>query len=147
MNNYKLVWIAFVLAGVSFLGGVLAAPKGEPTKVELANNKAVFKSHVMPDGSVMMNSSGMAGGKPEGTHMESMMREMMQNLDGKSGDDFDRAFVSDMIVHHQGAVKMAEAALKSSKNPELLGLARSIIKAQAEEIDLMKGWQKAWSKK
>lgn len=146
MNNHKLVWIAFILAGVSFFGGVLAAPKGEPTKVELANNKAISKSHVMPDGSVMMNSSGMAGGKPEGTHMEIMMRGMMQNLAGKTGDDFDRAFVSDMIAHHRGAVSMAEAALKSSNNPELLGLARNIIKAQTEEIDLMKGWQNSWAK-
>ena len=77
-------------------------------------------------------------------NMDDMMKDMMAKLDGKTGDAFDQAFLSEMIVHHEGAVVMAEAVLKSSKRPELIKLANDIIKAQNGEIVAMKNWQKAW---
>jgi len=86
--------------------------------------------HQMPDGTEMANSGDMS----------SMMGDMMKGLEGKTGDDFDRAFLSEMIVHHQGAVDMAQAVLKNSKRPELLNLAREIITAQTKEIEMMKLW-------
>lgn len=78
------------------------------------------------------------------TDMSHMMDDMMAGLDGKTGDAFDKAFLSEMIVHHQGAVVMAEAVLKNSKRPELIKLANDIIKAQTTEINMMKGWESAW---
>jgi uncharacterized protein (DUF305 family) len=71
---------------------------------------------------------------------------MMANLKGKTGDEFDKAFLSEMVVHHQGAVEMAKAVLATSKRPELIKLANDIISAQNKEIEMMQGWQKAWFK-
>jgi uncharacterized protein (DUF305 family) len=90
--------------------------------------------HQMPDGTEMTNSGDMGD----------MMDGMMQGLAGKTGEEFDRAFLSEMIVHHQGAVDMAQAVLKNSNRPELLNLAREIITAQTKEIEMMKSWQASW---
>jgi uncharacterized protein (DUF305 family) len=93
--------------------------------------------HRMPDGSMMNN---------DGSNMQAMMHDMNAALAGKSGDDFNKAFLSEMIIHHEGAVEMAQAVLKSSKRPELIKLANDIISAQNKEIDMMKGWQTEWFK-
>ena len=94
--------------------------------------------HQMPDGSMMQNSNGM--------DMTSSMQGMMAGLQGKTGDAFDKEFLAEMIVHHQGAVDMAQAVLKTSKRPELIQLANDIITAQTKEISMMQGWQKNWFK-
>lgn len=66
------------------------------------------------------------------------------SLEGKTGDAFDQAFLKEMIVHHEGAVVMAQQVLATSKRPELIKLANDIISAQTKEIAQMKEWQKAW---
>lgn len=93
--------------------------------------------HQMPDGTMMADN---------GNDMASMMHDMNASLTGKTGDAFDKAFLSEMIVHHQGAVEMAQQVLTNSKRPELIQLANDIIKAQNGEIHMMQDWQKAWFK-
>ena len=51
---------------------------------------------------------------------------------------FDRAFMEEMTVHHQGAVAMARAELERGEDPELQALARSIIAEQEREIRAMR---------
>lgn len=82
----------------------------------------------------------------ENTSMNNTMTGMMSGLQGKTGDAFDKEFLSEMIVHHQGALEMAKAVLATSKRPELIKLANDVISAQTKEIDMMKGWQSAWFK-
>ena len=76
--------------------------------------------------------------------MEEMMNTMNAELEGKTGDEFDKAFMAEMTVHHQGAIVMAELALKNAKHQEIKDLASAIISAQKEEISDMKAWQKEW---
>lgn len=91
--------------------------------------------HRMADGSDMMDAS-------MGMHDE--MQGMMVGLSGKSGDELDKAFLSGMIVHHEGAVEMAKAVLASGKHTELKQMAEAIISAQTTEIGQMKQWEKTW---
>lgn len=77
-------------------------------------------------------------------NMQTSMDGMMADLVGKTGDEFDKAFLSGMIEHHQGAVHMAEAALKDAKHSEIKQMAEAIISAQTTEIDQMKQWQSDW---
>jgi uncharacterized protein (DUF305 family) len=49
-----------------------------------------------------------------------------------------------MIVHHEGAVEMAEAALEHAKHEELKTMANAIISAQTSEIAQMKQWLRDW---
>jgi uncharacterized protein (DUF305 family) len=89
--------------------------------------------HMMGDGR-MMSNGGMQG----------MMADMSASLRGKSGDDFDKVFLGEMIVHHQGAVEMAQLALTSAKHQEIKDLATAIIAAQNKEIADMMSWSKSW---
>lgn len=95
-----------------------------------------FAYHMMPDGTMMNGGATM--------DMDQMMNAMMSGISNKTGDAFDQEFLSEMIVHHQGAVEMAQAVLTHSKRPELIKLANDIIAAQTNEIGMMKKWQKDW---
>ena len=57
---------------------------------------------------------------------------------------YDATFIDSMIVHHQGAIIMAQQALKETQRPELKQMAEAIVKAQQTEIDQMKQWRKNW---
>ena len=59
-------------------------------------------------------------------------------------DPFDKAFIDNMIPHHESAIDMANAALKDSENPEIRQIARAIVDAQEREIELMRGWRNEW---
>lgn len=91
---------------------------------------------MMPNGQMMGNGASMS--------MADMMTSMNAELEGKTGDLFDQAFLAEMIVHHQGAVEMAELALTNAKHQELKDLATGIISAQNKEIAEMKLWQTDW---
>jgi uncharacterized protein (DUF305 family) len=70
---------------------------------------------------------------------------MMQDL-GPSDAKYDLRFLNAMIMHHEGALVMADDALKKSKRPEIQKLAKDIIAAQQKEIAQMKLWRKTWYK-
>jgi uncharacterized protein (DUF305 family) len=72
------------------------------------------------------------------------MENMAADLQGKTGDEFDKAFLSGMIRHHQDAVDMARMAGERAKHQEIKDLSQEIITAQAREIQLMQEWQRQW---
>lgn len=55
----------------------------------------------------------------------------------KKADDFDKRFMSDMVVHHDGALAMVEELRERGQDPELAALADRISKVQKEEIRQM----------
>jgi uncharacterized protein (DUF305 family) len=55
----------------------------------------------------------------------------------ETADPFDRAFIDEMVPHHEGAVKMAQAVLTKTQDAELKKLAQAIIDAQTREITQM----------
>ncbi|MCI5051034.1 MAG: DUF305 domain-containing protein [Candidatus Pacebacteria bacterium] len=101
----------------------------------LNNSKPQAETPMMMDHS-MMNMGD--------TGMEAMMMDMTARMEGKSGDELDRIFLEDMIVHHQGAVDMAIIIKESTERPELREFAQEIIDVQDQEINMMKGWLAEW---
>ena len=77
-------------------------------------------------------------------HSTMSMAEMNEQLEGLSGDDFDKAFIEMMVAHHEGAVEMAELIPSRAKHDEIKSLGEAIISAQTKEIEEMKQWQKDW---
>jgi uncharacterized protein (DUF305 family) len=79
-----------------------------------------------------------------GQHDMAMGTQGMTTLQKLSDRDFDVAFMSQMITHHQGAVDMAEQTLKVAQRPETKQEAQKIIDSQTGEIAQMQGWLKEW---
>ena len=84
-------------------------------------------------------------------HMMAMTPEqtqsMMMTMDlGAADDQFDLRFINAMIPHHEGALVMAQDALKKSKRPEMKKLSEEILTSQKKEIEQMKEWRKTWYK-
>jgi len=75
---------------------------------------------------------------------EMAMSQMSAGLTDKSGDDFDAAFLSAMIEHHEGAITMAELAETRAEHQQIRQLAQDVIAAQEGEIAQMKQWQQQW---
>lgn len=97
-----------------------------------ATNTAPVMTHQMPDGSTMSGD------------MQGAMDGMTMALQGKTGDELDKAFIDGMIVHHEGAVAMARTLLAGTKRPELIKLGNDIITAQTGEIEMMQQWRRDW---
>ncbi len=77
-------------------------------------------------------------------HSAMSMDGMASSLRNKTGDDFDRLFIAQMIDHHQGAIDMAQLAKQNAKHDEIKRLSEDIIAAQTKEITQMRQWQQDW---
>src|SRR3989344_8258358 len=62
----------------------------------------------------------------------------------KTASDFDKAFIEEMIPHHQMAVMMAQMLANATNRSEMKQLAQSIIDAQTREINSMREWYRQW---
>ncbi|MBH0082207.1 DUF305 domain-containing protein [Salinibacterium sp. SWN167] len=72
-------------------------------------------------------------------HGDGMMSESdMEELNAASGDEASRLFLEQMIVHHEGAIDMAQPELDSGQNADVIELAQKIMDAQTIEIALMR---------
>jgi uncharacterized protein (DUF305 family) len=54
-----------------------------------------------------------------------------------TGEEFDQAWVSAMIAHHKGAIKMADTVKAEGESTLVQELADAIIQAQKSEIDTL----------
>ncbi|MCT1515396.1 DUF305 domain-containing protein [Dietzia cercidiphylli] len=62
----------------------------------------------------------------------------MRELADAEGTDAARLFLEQMIVHHEGAIDMAEDQVDNGTHPQAVELARAIIDTQQREIDQMR---------
>ncbi len=69
---------------------------------------------------------------------------MMNELNGKTGEAFDKAFLEQMIMHHQAAINMAATGKTNALHQEVKDLTVAIVTAQTKEIKQMKQWQSDW---
>jgi uncharacterized protein (DUF305 family) len=91
----------------------------------------------------MMNgTTGMMSGMMGG---DGMMSGMMGGSTGTTATaPFDQRFLDEMILHHQGAVMMAQHMIADSPRAELRNLAQRIITAQQREVAQMQQWRQEW---
>jgi uncharacterized protein (DUF305 family) len=60
----------------------------------------------------------------------------MKQLEAASGEEFDRLFLEGMILHHRGAIQMAQMVIGSA-NSEVKALAEAIVESQTSQIQYM----------
>ena len=77
----------------------------------------------------MDHSSGMDG---------MLSLEGMDALGQLKGAEFDKAWATGMIGHHEGAIKMGNDVLAKGKNSEILALAQAVVSGQTAEIETLK---------
>lgn len=96
----------------------------------------------VPTGTQVMNQHGMMR-SDSNMHM-GMMGDRSDITRLEQAPDFDKAFIEDMIPHHQMAVMMATMLKNGTGRPEMVRLAEDIISAQTKEINEMRQWYKNW---
>lgn len=95
----------------------------------------------------MMDDNMMSNSSSQQTSSGSLVDENSADYkmySGLKGEEYDRMFLANMIAHHQGAVDMANLALKNAKHQEIKDLATAIVTAQTTEINNMTSWQTTW---
>ncbi len=115
-----------------------------PEVLKLANDIIAAQTKEIDDMTTWYES--WYGAKPPqggmGMHMSGMTGDLA-SLTAKSGDDFDREFLTQMIPHHEMAIMMAQM-IKGSERAEMRQLAENIVTSQAAEIQMMRGWLSSW---
>lgn len=96
-------------------------------------------------GGLLVSIAATIFDKPTDRATDMSMSQMTEDLKDKQGDEFDKAFIANMINHHEGAVEMAELSAQRAKHEEIKLLSRDIITAQKKEIADMKQWQANWN--
>lgn len=70
-------------------------------------------------------------------YSETSYVSMMRDLGQLSDEALDRAFLEDMIIHHKGAIMMAQSVQPYVKHSEVKNLAEAIVTNQLEEIQVI----------
>ena len=83
-------------------------------------------------------SMDMGAEEMEGMGMTSDPQELANQ------EPFDKAFIDNMIPHHESATEMANVVLEESENPEIREIAGAIVEAQEREIEQMTSWRDEW---
>jgi uncharacterized protein (DUF305 family) len=68
--------------------------------------------------------------------------EMARQMVMENGKYSDERFIDAMVPHHQGAIAMAEVALKNAEHEETKELSRNIVSTQQAEIEELKAIKK-----
>lgn len=97
----------------------------------------------VPQGDQVMGMHGMQ--QKQGMHM-GMMGDETDMTRLEQAEDFDTAFIEEMIPHHQMAVMMASMLKNGTARFEMKKLADDIINAQTKEIKQMREWLNEWGK-
>lgn len=121
-------------------GAIVRAQSGEIDQMK-AWRRAWFGSDQTPPMNKMPMVPGMAGHVGAGGTMD--MAADVEEL-RRAPEPFDRAFIDDMIPHHESAIAAAQAAAARAQRPEIKELAGAIIADQQREIDQMRAWRQAW---
>jgi uncharacterized protein (DUF305 family) len=66
-----------------------------------------------------------------------MTDKELAELENSKGSDFEKMWLTMMLTHHKGAIKMAENVIVDGKNSRVKTLAETIIGAQQKEIELI----------
>lgn len=117
---------------------IKAAQDPEITKMEawLKQWGQSSKTHTSMGSGMHADSSSSTESAAMGDGM--MSTKEMSQLGAATGARFDKLFLTLMVTHHEGAVKMAQTELGNGKSKDAKALATAIIKAQQAEIAEMK---------
>lgn len=80
----------------------------------------------------------------QGTASEEAAENTTQTEAEDVHNDADTEFAQMMIVHHEGAIEMADLAVAQAESQQVRALAERISAAQGPEIEQMTSWLETW---
>src|SRR3989344_1537136 len=101
----------------------------------------------VPEGNAVSTPGHMMGGMTAGGMHGGMMGNTSDLSRLQSADDFNKAFIEEMIPHHQMAVMMGQMLAVSTTRDNMRELADQIITSQSREIEMMRSWYQTWYEK
>jgi len=125
--------LMIILAAAVIAGSILLACGGTSSRNDAALNMTAHNMSNMENHD-MANMSG---------HDMSKMDEMTSAPDANE-QPYDLQFIDTMILHHQGAIKMANMVIGKTERAELKKFGQTIIDDQTKEIDQLKTWRDEW---
>ncbi|TFD21022.1 DUF305 domain-containing protein [Cryobacterium sp. TMT2-23] len=85
------------------------------------------------------STQGMDGMSGMGDGSDGIMSDAdMMALNKASGAEAGKLYLNQMIVHHEGAIKMAQLEVDEGQNVDAKAMASNIVATQTEEIGVMK---------
>jgi uncharacterized protein (DUF305 family) len=125
--------------GAVEMADVLLAKDGIDERVrELATQIKAAQSPEIELMQSWLDGWGMGGDMGGMNHGGMMSEDDMAALESATGADASRLFLEQMIVHHQGAIDMANTELADGENADVKALCTAIIASQTAEIATMK---------
>lgn len=106
-----------------------------------------FRTLAIPLLGLALGACSQSGGQPDPADpppMVMMGDAGLRSLQAKTGQDFDVAYMSQLIEHHEGAIEVAGEAQKRARRQEVKDAARAVITSQADEIAELTGWLRDW---
>jgi uncharacterized protein (DUF305 family) len=119
-------WLPALLLAVAFLLAACGGAGGGQQGSESGGGGHGQMDH----GQMGHGSMGMGSG------------EMAWQMVMENGKYSDRRFIDAMVPHHQGAIDIAEVALKNAEHERIKQLSRAIISTQQAEIEELKAIKK-----
>lgn len=136
MNTYARSGAAALAAALTFTLAACGGGGSTATSTSAAaSSTSAAEASVTSTPSAMMSSPMMSGSA------SAMMSPPAASADHNAADV---TFAQMMIVHHQGAVEMADLAPSRAASQEVKDLAVKIKAAQGPEIEQMQTWLTAW---
>jgi uncharacterized protein (DUF305 family) len=81
---------------------------------------------------------------PIQAQMAKMGNKGVEALKSLKGKEFDIAYLSQMIAHHQAAIQMAKQVIATASSPETKSSAQKVIDVQGSQMEQMTKWLKDW---
>ncbi|HSP75151.1 MAG TPA: DUF305 domain-containing protein [Cryobacterium sp.] len=125
---------------VAMSDDLLDKPGTDPRVVALATEiKAAQEPEITQLTDWLGEWGADTGGMSDMNHgTDGMMSEAdMMSLANASGTDADRVFLELMILHHEGAIAMAQTHLDEGSNADAQALSAAIVASQSAEIAVM----------
>lgn len=72
------------------------------------------------------------------------LNQIKTNLNNKSGDDFDKAYIETMIGIHQMHNEIANIGVSRSNHNELRNASQEMLNSSNQEMDRMMNWHDQW---